>query len=90
MRESCTVSPGGPVPLAVPEVVTLTGYDRLPAAAVTFSRRNIFKRDHYTCQYCGAQPGMDELMLDTTKTSCVSRQPRSSRTTAWKKRSSTG
>jgi 5-methylcytosine-specific restriction endonuclease McrA len=50
--------------LRVPEVITLTGYDRLPAAAVTFSRRNIFKRDHYTCQYCGAQPGMDELTLD--------------------------
>jgi hypothetical protein len=47
--------------MRVPEVITLTGYDRLPAAAVTFSRRNIFKRDHYTCQYCGAQPGMDEL-----------------------------
>ncbi len=32
---------------------TLTDYDRLPAATVSFSRRNIFKRDHYTCQYCG-------------------------------------
>ena len=50
--------------LRVPEVITLTGYDRLPAAAVTFSRRNIFKRDHYTCQYCGAQPGIEELTLD--------------------------
>ena len=50
--------------LRVPEVITLTDYDRLPAAAVTFSRRNIFKRDHYTCQYCGKQPGMEELTLD--------------------------
>jgi hypothetical protein len=33
--------------LRVPEVITLTDYDRLPAAAVTFSRRNIFKRDRY-------------------------------------------
>ena len=33
-------------------------------AHVTFSRRNIFKRDHYTCQYCGAQPGSEELTLD--------------------------
>ena len=48
----------------VPEVVTLTGYDRLPAAAVTFSRRNIFKRDHFTCQYCGVQPGGEELTID--------------------------
>jgi 5-methylcytosine-specific restriction endonuclease McrA len=41
--------------LRVPEVVALNGYDRMPAAHVTFSRRNIFKRDHYTCQYCGRQ-----------------------------------
>ncbi|NQT11974.1 MAG: HNH endonuclease, partial [Planctomycetes bacterium] len=39
-------------------------YDRLPTAAVTFSRRNIFKRDRFTCQYCGAQPGSEELTLD--------------------------
>jgi 5-methylcytosine-specific restriction endonuclease McrA len=48
----------------VPEVVTLTEYDRLPAAAVSFSRRNIFKRDHQTCQYCGVQPGSAELTID--------------------------
>lgn len=50
--------------LRVPEVVTLTGYDRLPAACVAFSRRNIFKRDHSTCQYCGVQPGSEELTID--------------------------
>jgi 5-methylcytosine-specific restriction endonuclease McrA len=50
--------------LRVPEVVTLSEYDRLPTAAVTFSRRNIFKRDRFTCQYCGAQPGSEELTLD--------------------------
>ncbi len=50
--------------LRVPEVVALTGYDRLPLGAVTFSRRNVFKRDHYTCQYCGAQPGIEELTID--------------------------
>lgn len=48
----------------VPEVVTLTNYDRLPQAAVSFSRRNLYKRDHYTCQYCGAQPGPEELTID--------------------------
>ncbi|NLS95270.1 MAG: HNH endonuclease [Planctomycetaceae bacterium] len=50
--------------LRVPEVITLSDYDRLPAAAVTFSRRNIFKRDRFTCQYCGDQPGSEELTLD--------------------------
>jgi 5-methylcytosine-specific restriction endonuclease McrA len=50
--------------LRVPEVITLTGFDRLPTAAVAFSRRNVFKRDHYTCQYCGVQPGGEELTID--------------------------
>ncbi len=50
--------------LRVPEVVALARYDRLPLSAVTFSRRNVAKRDHYTCQYCGAQPGGDALTID--------------------------
>ena len=50
--------------LRVPEVITLTKYDRLPANAVTFSRRNVFKRDKFMCQYCGAQPGSEELTID--------------------------
>ncbi len=50
--------------LRVPEVVTLTKYDRVPANAVTFSRRNVFKRDRFTCQYCGKQPGSEELTID--------------------------
>jgi 5-methylcytosine-specific restriction endonuclease McrA len=49
--------------LRVPEVITLTDFDRLPAATVSFSRRNIFKRDHYTCQYCGHQ-GWSQLGKD--------------------------
>jgi 5-methylcytosine-specific restriction endonuclease McrA len=50
--------------LRVPEVVTLTRYDRLPTNQVTFSRRNIFKRDRFCCQYCGVQPGSTELTID--------------------------
>src|SRR5262245_53639965 len=49
--------------LRVPEVVALTTYDRLPVLTVPFSRRNVFKRDHYTCQYCGARPGSAELTI---------------------------
>jgi len=48
----------------VPEVVTLTKYDRPPTGAVAFSRRNIFKRDKYVCQYCRNQPGTEELTID--------------------------
>src|SRR4051812_39012384 len=50
--------------LRVPEVIALSGYDRQPQSAVTFSRRNVFKRDHYVCQYCGSQPGTNELTID--------------------------
>ena len=50
--------------LRVPEVIVLAQYDRLPSAAVSFSRRNLFKRDHYTCQYCGSRPGGEELTID--------------------------
>ena len=50
--------------LRVPEVISLTNYDRMPTSVVTFSRRNLFKRDRFTCQYCGAQPGTEELTID--------------------------
>jgi 5-methylcytosine-specific restriction endonuclease McrA len=50
--------------LKVPEVICLASFDRLPNTAVTFSRRNVAKRDHYICQYCGAQPGADEITID--------------------------
>ena len=50
--------------IRVPEVITLTEYDWLPMASVTFSRRNIFKRDKFVCQYCGEQPGTDALTID--------------------------
>jgi 5-methylcytosine-specific restriction endonuclease McrA len=50
--------------LRVPEVIVLKTYDRLPTNTVTFSRRNIFKRDRFTCQFCGRQPGSEELTID--------------------------
>ncbi len=50
--------------LPVPEVITLSHYDRLPSTAVTFSRRNVAKRDHYMCQYCGVQPGAESITID--------------------------
>lgn len=50
--------------LRVPEVVTLPHCDRLPATTVTFSRRNLFKRDRFVCQYCGVQMAADELTID--------------------------
>lgn len=48
----------------VPEVIVLSTYDRLPATAVTFSRRNIFKRDHWVCQYCRKQLHESDATID--------------------------
>lgn len=50
--------------LRVPEVITLTKYDRVPNRSVAFSRRNLFKRDKFTCQYCQKRPGSEELTID--------------------------
>lgn len=50
--------------LRVPEVITLTKYDRVPRRSVAFSRRNLFKRDRFTCQYCQKRPGSEELTID--------------------------
>ena len=50
--------------LAVPKVIRLLGYDRLPRQEVKLNRRNIFARDHNRCQYCGRSFSSSELSLD--------------------------
>lgn len=51
--------------LVPPKVILLTKYEKLGERSVVFSRRNLFKRDRYTCQYCGAQPAdHGELTMD--------------------------
>ncbi|MFO1032361.1 MAG: HNH endonuclease [Planctomycetota bacterium] len=50
--------------LAVPEVVLLTEFDRIPCHEAPFTRRNLFLRDDYTCQYCGRRCTGDHLSVD--------------------------
>lgn len=50
--------------IRIPEVIALTQFDAMPVQTVTFSRRNVFKRDKMTCQYCGKKPGSEELTID--------------------------
>lgn len=50
--------------IRVPEVISLTRYGGLPARAITFSRRNVFRRDRNTCQYCGERFKPEELTID--------------------------
>jgi 5-methylcytosine-specific restriction endonuclease McrA len=50
--------------IAVPRVIILQVYNRIPKAKVRFSRLNIYARDNNTCQYCGRQLPRPELNLD--------------------------
>ncbi len=50
--------------LAVPKIVRLLFYDRLPRQMVKLNRRNIFARDRNHCQYCGRKYSTSELSLD--------------------------
>lgn len=50
--------------LAVPRVLRLLTYDRLPVTPVRLTRRNIYARDRNLCQYCGRKFSTTELTLD--------------------------
>ena len=50
--------------IAVPRIIRLLGYDKLPRQDVKFNRRNIYARDGNRCQYCGKRMSTTELSLD--------------------------
>jgi len=50
------------VRISVPEVILLSDYDKIPLLNPLFSKRNVLKRDKYTCQYCGVQ--IKDLTID--------------------------
>ena len=50
--------------IRVPEIIVLTKFRGFPNRGVSFSRRNIYRRDAFTCQYCGARPGSELLSID--------------------------
>jgi len=47
--------------VAIPDVMVLTLYNKLPIKEVQFTRQSIFQRDNYICQYCGKKFKKDEL-----------------------------
>jgi len=49
----------------IPEIIVLVGskYER-KKREIAFSRKNLLKRDRYTCMYCGKQPGPSKLTID--------------------------
>ena len=50
--------------IAMPRIIRLLFYDRLPRGEVKFNRRNIFARDKNKCQYCNKRYPSSELSLD--------------------------
>lgn len=52
------------ITIAVPKIVRVLGYDRLPREQVKLNRRNIYARDSNRCQYCGRSFPTKELTLD--------------------------
>lgn len=50
--------------LAVPSVIRLLEYRRIPHQTRALSRKNILMRDRYTCQYCHRTLPSSEMTLD--------------------------
>ncbi|MEE8302056.1 MAG: HNH endonuclease [Candidatus Tectomicrobia bacterium] len=48
----------------LPAVVRLLKLIRVKPRGIKFSRQNIYARDRYECQYCGANPPPSELTYD--------------------------
>jgi len=48
----------------IPEVIVLHRCERFLRPRVVFSRRNLFRRDRNTCQYCGKRFPTEDLSID--------------------------
>lgn len=55
-------SPGRIFPL--PSVISLKEYQPMACKQPAFSRFNVFLRDEFACQYCGARHSMSDLTFD--------------------------
>lgn len=50
--------------IAIPEIIILTIYNRLPKVDVKFTRSNIYKAYGYKCCYCGNKFDTKDMNLD--------------------------
>ncbi len=56
--------------IGIPRVLLLNDYNRVPRTPLRLSRRHVYMRDDYACQYCGRRPGLKELNLDHVRPRC--------------------
>ena len=52
------------LPVEIPEVILLSTYGKVPRIEVSFSRKNLYRRDGHACQYCGRHRPSSELSID--------------------------
>ena len=50
--------------IAIPDIIVLHKYDRLPQREVKFTRQSVFERDGHICQYCGGKFPRDKLQKE--------------------------
>jgi 5-methylcytosine-specific restriction endonuclease McrA len=50
--------------MSYPAVLRLRYHVKRPAKELTFSRYSVFRRDAYSCQYCGSGLTLQEITLD--------------------------
>ena len=50
--------------VCIPRLLLLARYGRIPNTTIRLSRRNVYLRDDYTCQYCGRRMAGKDLNLD--------------------------
>ena len=57
--------------IRVPEVIVLHNCDRFNRPRVVFTRRNLFRRDRNSCQYCGKRCTTENLSIDHVIPRCA-------------------
>ena len=50
--------------IPTPEVIILTNYDDIFRTTVKFSTKAVFRRDNFTCAYCGKRKKVEDLSID--------------------------
>jgi 5-methylcytosine-specific restriction endonuclease McrA len=50
--------------IAIPEIIILKNYDRLPIRDVKFSRQTLFERDNFKCYLCNESFERKDLTID--------------------------